>query len=53
LSARSWYEVDNLAIDAIFADMIDSVNSGKSDAAQAVSQAASQVTVLIEKKLNK
>jgi len=53
LSARSWYQVDNLAIDAIFADMINSVNNGQRDVAQAISQAASQVTILIEKKLKK
>ena len=53
LEARSWYEVDNLAIDAIFDDMINSVNNGKLDASQAVSQAASQVSILMEKKLKK
>jgi multiple sugar transport system substrate-binding protein len=53
LTARSWFEVDNLAISAIFDEMIDSVNNGKLDAAQAVSQGASQVSILMAKKLGK
>jgi multiple sugar transport system substrate-binding protein len=53
LSARSWYQVDNLAVSVIFDGMIDSVNNGQRDAAQAVIQAASQVSILMEKKLKK
>ncbi|MEK7121540.1 MAG: sugar ABC transporter substrate-binding protein, partial [Patescibacteria group bacterium] len=29
LSARSWYQIDNTAIETIFADMIDDVNFGR------------------------
>jgi len=50
LSARSWYEADNLAIDAIFANMIEAVNKGQETSSQALSQAASAVTVLMAKK---
>jgi multiple sugar transport system substrate-binding protein len=53
LSARSWYQVDNLDITAIFDEMINSVNNGQLDASRALSQAASQVSNLMEKKLKK
>jgi multiple sugar transport system substrate-binding protein len=53
LTARSWYQVNNLDISAIFDEMIDSVNNGQNFAEQALTQAAGQVTVLMQKKLKK
>ncbi|HZZ99177.1 MAG TPA: sugar ABC transporter substrate-binding protein [Candidatus Paceibacterota bacterium] len=49
LTAKSWFEADNNAIDTIFASMIDDVNYNRSSAADAISHAASQVTVLMQK----
>ncbi len=47
LSARSWYQVDNLAIENIFSEMIESVNYNQLSAAQAIEKAAKQVTLLM------
>lgn len=47
LYAKSWYEADNLAIEQIFADMIESVVSGKATAEKALQQASEQVSVLM------
>jgi len=49
LEAKSWYEVDNLAIDLIFNQMINSVNMGQATAEDAIKKAASDVTVLMQK----
>lgn len=49
LYAKSWYEADNLAIEQIFADMIESVVSGRSTADKALRQASEQVSVLMRK----
>jgi multiple sugar transport system substrate-binding protein len=47
LAARSWYQVDNLAIETIFADMIDAVNFGRSTIREALRDAEAKVSVLI------
>ncbi len=49
LSARSWYQADNTAIEGIFADMIDDVNFNRSSIPDAVSRAESRVTVLMQR----
>ncbi len=49
LSARSWYQKDNLAIDAIFNEMIDAVTSGRNSPDGAIEQGAKQVTLLMGK----
>ena len=49
LSARSWFQADNVAIEGIFADMIDDVNFNRSSIKDAVSRAESQVTVLMQR----
>lgn len=49
LSARSWFQVDNVAIEGIFADMIDDVNFHRSSLPDALSRAESRVTVLMQK----
>lgn len=49
LTARSWYQIDNLAIEQIFADMIESVVRGAESASDAVGKAARQVTALMRK----
>ncbi len=47
LSARSWYQVDNQAIEKIFAGMVESVVLGEATIDQAIKKAADQVTVLM------
>lgn len=47
LTARSWYQVDNAAIETIFADTIDDVILGRQTVRKALSEAESKVTVLM------
>lgn len=47
LSARSWYQADNSAIEKIFAEMIENVNFGRASVKDALNTAESQVTVLM------
>jgi multiple sugar transport system substrate-binding protein len=47
LSARSWYQVDNSAIESIFARMINDVNFGRSSPNGALESAENQVSVLM------
>jgi len=49
LSARSWFQVDNQAIETIFADMIDNVNLGRQSIADALHEAEDKVSVLMSK----
>lgn len=49
LTARSWWQADNTAIETIFANMIDNVNYGRATIRDALSHAASQITVLMQK----
>jgi len=49
LSARSWYQIDNTAIESIFADMIDDVNFGKSSVKTSIENAESRVNVLMQR----
>ena len=49
LSARSWFQADNVAIEGIFADMIDDVNFNRSSIQDAIGRAESRVTVLMQK----
>ncbi len=49
LTARSWFQADNTAIDGIFADMIDDVNYNRSNVSDAINRAQSRVTVLMQK----
>ena len=48
LSAKSWYQADNTAIETIFGNMIDDVNYGRATIPDAMSKAESQVTVLMQ-----
>ncbi len=50
LTAQSWYQVDNSAIEQIFADMIDDVVLGRSVAKDAIERAVSRVNLLMENK---
>ena len=50
LSARSWYQIDNIAIETIFADMIDDVNFGRSSVKNSLENAESRVNVLMQRK---
>jgi multiple sugar transport system substrate-binding protein len=49
LSARSWFQADNTAIEGIFADMIDDVNLHGSTIPSAIQRASSRVTVLMQR----
>ena len=51
LYAKSWWEIDNLAIDTIFSDMIEAVNFGRQTPENALRQASSQTTLLLRKRL--
>ena len=50
LSARSWYQIDNRAIETIFADMIDDVNFGRKSVGDSLDNAESRVNVLMQRK---
>lgn len=49
LFAKSWYQSDPEAIEAIFADMIDKVNRGAGTPADAIKAAAAQVNVIMNR----
>ncbi len=49
LSAHSWYQIDNTAIETIFADMIDDVNFRRSSVKNALENAESRVNVLMQR----
>jgi len=49
LSARSWYQIDNIAIETIFADMIDDVNFGRMSVKDSLGNAESRVNVLMQR----
>ena len=49
LSAKSWFQIDNNAIDQIFADMIDDVNLGRASVRAALRAAESKISVLMTK----
>ncbi|MFH1551746.1 MAG: extracellular solute-binding protein [bacterium] len=48
LTARSWYQVDNFAIETILADMVESVVLGQSAIKQAIDKATNQVSLLMK-----
>ncbi|OGN09836.1 MAG: hypothetical protein A3C61_03455 [Candidatus Yanofskybacteria bacterium RIFCSPHIGHO2_02_FULL_39_10] len=50
LSAKSWFQVDDNAIDNIFADMIDEVNYKKATIRAALRSAESKITILMSKR---
>ena len=47
LSAKSWYQADNSAIESIFAEMIDNINFGRLSIREALQNAESEVNVLM------
>lgn len=47
LSAKSWFQIDNNAIDQIFADMIDDINLGKASIRSSLRAAESKINVLM------
>lgn len=49
LSARSWFQADNVAIEGIFADMIDDVNFKRDSVPDALSRAESRVNILMQR----
>ena len=49
LTARSWYQVDNLTIETILADMIESTVSGETIIKEAISRAVNQINILMKK----
>ena len=49
LSAKSWHQTDNSAIEKIFADMIESIVLEKTSLDRALNEAADKVTILMKK----
>lgn len=49
LSARSWYQADNTAIETIFAKLIDDVNFNRASIRDGLKEAESQVNVIMSK----
>jgi len=47
LAARSWLQIDNVAIEKIFTDMIDNINLGKQTLMDALRAADAKVSVLM------
>jgi len=47
LTAKSWYQIDNSAIESIFAEMIDDVNFGRLSVKGALQNAETEVNVLM------
>ena len=50
LSARSWYQADNVSIAKIFEQMIDAVITGQATINEAVERGVGQVNILMEEK---
>lgn len=50
LSAKSWFQIDNNAIDQIFADMIDDVNFKRQTVIAALRAAESKISTLMTRK---
>ena len=48
LTAKSWFQIDNTAIEGIFNDMIDDVTFNRSTVKDSISRAESRVTVLMQ-----
>lgn len=48
LTARSWFQVDNAAIETIFSDMIDAINLGGKSFQEAIRTAEAKVSVLMQ-----
>lgn len=49
LTAKSWPQIDNNAVETIFSDMIESIISGQQSAKTALSQAEAQITQLMKR----
>jgi multiple sugar transport system substrate-binding protein len=49
LTARSWFQINNQAIETIFSDMIDAVNLGRQTVADALREAEAKVSVLMSR----
>ena len=50
LSAKSWFQADNIAVEQIFADMIEEVNFKKATVRNALRSAESKINILISKR---
>lgn len=50
LSAKSWFQIDNNAVDQIFADMIDEINLKRLTVRNALRAAESKITTLMSKR---
>ena len=47
LTARSWYQTDNSAIESVFIEMIDNVNFGRLSVKEALQKAEAEVNILM------
>lgn len=50
LSARSWPQIDNVAVDKIFSDMIGDIIAGRLDLGEAITRGEAAVTELVRKR---
>jgi len=49
LTAKSWYQADNSAIESIFAEMIEDVNFGRLSVREALQNAEAEVNILMQR----
>ena len=49
LTAKSWYQIDNFAIESIFAEMIEDINLGRLSVREALQNAESEVNILMQR----
>lgn len=49
LTAKSWFQIDNSAIESIFAEMIDDINFGRLSVKDAIQSAENEVNVLMSR----
>lgn len=49
LTAKSWYQIDNFAIESIFAEMTEDVNFGRLSVREALQNAESKVNILMQR----
>lgn len=49
LTAKSWYQIDNFAIESIFAEMTEDVNFGRLSVREALQKAESEVNILMQR----
>ena len=49
LTAKSWYQIDNSAIESIFSEMVDNINFGRLSVREALQSAEAEVNILMQR----